>query len=112
MSLQIGVARTRLTPPWGVELAGLGYYLQRTWQRVRDHLAATALVLDDGARSVALIAVDLMYVDCEFVQAVRTLVAANTNLKPDAICVGCSHSHNTPTVALIRGAGEVDAEYQ
>ncbi len=32
-------------------------------------------------------------------------------MKPDAICVGCSHSHNTPTAALIRGAGERDAEY-
>jgi hypothetical protein len=112
MILQIGVARTRLTPPWGVELAGLGYYLQRTWQRVRDHLAATALVLDDGKRSVALVAVDLMYADRDFVHAVRALIAAHTNLKPEAICVGCSHSHNTPTVALIRGAGEVDAEYE
>src|SRR5207244_928111 len=35
----------------------------------------------------------------------------HTPLKPETICVGCSHSHNTPTAALIRGAGEVDAEY-
>ena len=35
--LQCGVARTRLSPPWGVELAGWGYYLNRTWRRVRDH---------------------------------------------------------------------------
>src|ERR1700730_7307964 len=111
MILQIGVARTRLPPPWGVELAGLGYYLQRTWQRVRDHLAATALVLDDGKRSVALVAVDLMYADRDFVHAVRATIAAQTNLKPEAICVGCSHSHNTPTVAMIRGAGEDDVEY-
>src|SRR5438270_13170488 len=106
MSLQIGVARTCLTPPWGVELAGLGYYLQRTWQRVRDPLAATALVLDDGKRSIALVAVDLMYADRAFVQAVRSQVAAHTNLRPGAICVACSHSHNTPTVAMIRGAGQ------
>ena len=39
---QSGVARTRLTPPWGVELAGWGYYLNRIWRRVRDHTAATA----------------------------------------------------------------------
>ena len=54
-SLQIGVARTRLSPPWGVELSGWGYYLGRTWQRVRDHTAATALVLDDGHRAVAIV---------------------------------------------------------
>jgi hypothetical protein len=112
MTLHIGVARTPLTPPWGVELAGLGYYLQRTWQHVRDPLAATALVLDDGEQAVAMVAVDLMYVDRDFVRAVRAQTAAHTGLREEAICVGCSHSHNTPTIALIRGAGEVDPEYR
>ena len=45
--MQIGVARTRISPPWGVELAGWGYYLRRTWQRVRDHTAATAIVFEE-----------------------------------------------------------------
>ena len=52
--MQIGVARTRLSPPWGVELAGWGYYLGRTWQRVRDHTAATALVLADGGQELVV----------------------------------------------------------
>lgn len=112
MALRIGVARTRLTPPWGVELAGWGYYLGRTWQRIRDHTAATALVLDDGKSAAALAAVDLMYADADFVRAVRETAAAHTGLRPDAVCVGCSHSHNTPTVGFIRGAGEIDPEYK
>src|SRR2546430_13579616 len=45
---QVGTARRIITPPTGVELAGLGYYLNRTWERVRDDLAATALVIGDG----------------------------------------------------------------
>src|SRR5258708_27109033 len=109
---QAGVARTRLSPPWGVELAGWGYYLGRIWQRVRDHTAATALVVVDGqGRGMALLAVDLMYADAAFTQAVRDQVARFTDLPPSSVCVGCSHSHNTPTAALIRGAGEVDADY-
>jgi neutral ceramidase len=112
MPIGIGVARTCLTPPWGVELAGLGYYLRRTWQRIRDHLAATALVINDGERAIAVIAVDLMYADRDLVQSVRSQVATHTGLKPEAICVACSHSHNTPTTALIRGAGEIDPEYR
>jgi hypothetical protein len=111
-TLSVGVARTRLSPPWGVELAGWGYYLQRTWQRVRDDTAATALVLDDGEESAALVAVDLMYADGAFVREVRRRAAAATGLRPESICVGSSHSHNTPTVALIRGAGEVDDGYR
>lgn len=111
-NLLAGVARTRLTPWWGVELAGWGYYLERTWQKIRDHTAATALVLDDGSHRAALVAVDLMYADADFTRMVRNHVARFTDIPPDAICVGCSHSHNTPTAALIRGAGQLDGDYK
>jgi hypothetical protein len=100
-----------LTPWWGVELAGWGYYLERTWEKVRDHTAATALVLDDGSHRAALVAVDLMYADIEFTNTVRRHAARFTDIPPGAICVGCSHSHNTPTAALIRGAGQLDRDY-
>src|SRR4051794_37627923 len=113
MDLRIGVARTRLSPPWGVQLSGWGYYLGRTWRRVRDHTAATALVVEDGRHcAAALIAVDLMYADADFTRAVRAEVARHSCLRPEWVCVACSHSHNTPTAALIRGAGEVDAGYK
>jgi hypothetical protein len=100
-----------LTPPAGIELAGWGYYLKRTWQRVRDHTAATALVLEDGPAAIAIVAVDLMYIDAAFVRGVRTHIEEATGIPPSAVCVTCSHSHNTPTAALIRGAGEVDPAY-
>ena len=45
---QAGVARTTLTPFWGVELTGWGYYIERRWERVHDDLNATALAVDDG----------------------------------------------------------------
>ena len=111
-SLQAGVARTRLTPSWGVELSGWGYYLGRTWQRIRDHTAATALVLDDGTTAAAIIAVDLMYAGADFTQQVRSEVARHTTIPPEAVCVACSHSHSTPTVATVRGAGEIDLSYK
>lgn len=111
MPILASVSRTSLTPAWGVELAGWGYYLGRTWQRIRDHTAATAVVLDDADSALALVAVDLMYIDAAFVKVVRDEVARHTPISPDAVCVSCSHSHNTPTAALIRGAGEPDAAY-
>jgi len=112
MGFAVGVSRRVITPPWGVELAGLGYYLQRTWKTIRDDLAATAMVVtDDDANSVALVAMDLMYNDQDFTRCIRELAAAHTDIRPEAICVNCSHSHNAPTAGLIRGGGEVDAEY-
>jgi hypothetical protein len=111
MSLTAGIYRTTITPPYGVELAGLGYYLERTWQHVRDHLTATAFVVHDGTRSVAIIATDLMYMDAGFTHKVRQMVTQHTDLQPHAICVSASHSHNAPTAGLIRGAGEQNPDY-
>jgi hypothetical protein len=107
-----GVARTIITPPPGVELAGLGYYLNRTWDRVHDDLHASALVLsDERGESVALTALDVLYADRGTIEAIRARAAAETGLRPEAICVNCSHSHNAPTLAFFDGAGEVNAEY-
>src|SRR5580765_3608251 len=110
-SFQIGTARRIITPQPGVELAGLGYYLNRTWERVRDDLTATALVIGDGSSCLALVAVDLMYNDAQFTRRVRELAAAQTDLRPEAVWVNFSHSHNAPTAGVILGAGERHFEY-
>jgi neutral ceramidase len=109
---QVGVARQVITPKTRVELAGLGYYLERYWERVRDDLTATALVVTgSNDTSVAIVAMDLMYNDAAFTASIRKQAAAQTGLAPESICVNCSHSHNAPTAGFIRGAGEQNAEY-
>jgi hypothetical protein len=109
---RVGVARRVINPPPGVELAGLGYYLNRAWQSIRDDLTATALVIsDDRENSVALVALDLMYNDAAFTARLRQQVAARTELQPAAICVNCSHSHNAPTAGFIRGGGVQNEAY-
>jgi neutral ceramidase len=107
-----GVARRKITPPMGVELAGLGYYLKRAAERVRDDLNATALVIGDGkGECVAVVALDLMYNDAAFTRTIRQRVSARTSLRPEAICVNFSHTHNAPTAGFIRGGGEINANY-
>lgn len=107
-----GVARRVITPLPNVELAGLGYYLHRTPERVRDDLTATALVISDQqGKSMVLLALDLMYNSDEFTSSVREQVAARTDISPEAICVNFSHSHNAPTAGFARGLGEIDLKY-
>jgi hypothetical protein len=109
---RVGVARRVITPGSHVELAGLGYYLNRTPTSVRDDLNATALVIEDSSGNcVALTALDIMYGDEAFTRQIRTDVATRTSLRPEAICINCSHSHNAPTIGQIEGAGAVDADY-
>ncbi|HWR13567.1 MAG TPA: neutral/alkaline non-lysosomal ceramidase N-terminal domain-containing protein [Terriglobales bacterium] len=111
-SWKVGIARRVITPPPGVELAGLGYFLERTWQTIHDDINATALVVsDDHGKSVAIVALDVLYMDSEYVEAIREKAAAGTDLQHDAICVNCSHSHNAPTMGFFDGAGEIDPDY-
>lgn len=108
---KVGVARRIITPSPRVELAGLGYYLNRRGQRVRDDITATALVIGDDRNSLAILALDLMYNDAAFTQKIRERLSRETNIRPEAICVNCSHSHSAPTAGLIIGAGERDWDY-
>jgi hypothetical protein len=94
-----------------VELAGLGYYLNRRWQQVRDQLAATAMVISDGQNCAVLLALDMLYNDSAFTRQVRSQVAEKTGISAQAICVNFSHSHNAPTAGLILGGGKRDEHY-
>ena len=107
-----GIDRRTITPPPGVELAGLGYYLHRTWNSVHDDLHATAFVVsDESGRGIAIAALDLLFMDAGYVHAIRQNAAAQTGMDPEAICINCSHSHNAPTMSFFDGAGEVDPDY-
>ena len=109
---RVGIARRKINPPTGVELAGLGYYLGRSWERVRDDLNATAIVISaDAGQSVALVALDMMYNDADFTRRIRESASARTDLQTSAICINVSHSHNAPTAGLILGGGERDTNY-
>ncbi len=109
---QAGVARTRLTPFWGVELTGWGYYIERRWARVHDHLNATALAVSDGERSAVLISLDLMVIDEPFTKATRDRIHEATDLPPESILLTCSHSHNAPAAGGLLGVGECDPAYE
>src|SRR5690348_11886628 len=108
----VGVARQKITPSFEVELAGLGYYLNRTGQRVRDDLTVTALVIQSkNGECVAIVALDILYCYEEFVRNVRTQVAARTQIPAHSICINCSHSHNAPTISVQFGIGEINPAY-
>jgi hypothetical protein len=112
MMLRAGIARTNLTPFWGVELTGWGYYIKRRWREVHDGLNATALVVDDGMHQAAIVALDLMVIDEPFTRRTRDLIAAATGLPPAAILLTCSHSHNAPAAGGLLGVGECHPLYE
>jgi hypothetical protein len=110
--LSAGIARTCLTPFWGVELTGWGYYIERRWRRIHDDLHATALVVDDGRRQAVLVTLDLMVIDAAFTRLTRERIRDVTGLPLESILLTCSHSHNAPAAGGLLGVGECDPVYE
>lgn len=110
--LQAGVARTDLTPYWGVELTGWGYYMGRRWQRVQDPLRATALVAENEGHVAVVIALDLMVIDAAFTSRTRSMILEATGIAPETVLLTCSHSHNAPAAGGLLGVGECDPFYE
>lgn len=110
--LQAGVARTSITPFWGVELTGWGYYIERQWKTIRDPISATALAVEGAQCSAMIIALDLMLIDKAFTERTRRIIAEETGLAPESIMLTCSHSHNAPAAGGLRGVGQCDPVYE
>lgn len=112
MTTNAGIARRKISPFWGVELTGWGYYLNRTWLDVHDDLNATSLVIENGNQSIAIVSVDLMVISAEFTQTVRQKISEATGIPPQNILVSCTHTHNAPASEGLRGVGEVEPLYE
>lgn len=112
MGLQAGAAEVKITPPVGVDLFG---YAARPGPSagVHDDLWAHALVLDDGARRVALLALDLLGTDLELDALFRQAVSQAAETPPDHLLLNFSHTHAGPVTGLARlgGMGAIQRDY-
>ena len=109
--MRAGYAKSDITPPPGVELAGYGYYLARRAEAVMDPLYARALLLEgeDGARSLIL--------SCDLLGLNRAVVG---DIERAAECAGVPrerviavsvHTHTGPALIWHEGCGYPDPEY-
>ena len=87
-SLQAGLGRSVITPPRGSYLIGYGDRF-RGANRVHDDLTATALVLDDGATRLTIVALDMLCLHEDLVARIRGRCAGE-------VWIACSHTHAGP----------------
>ena len=88
--MKAGVAHVDITPPVGCWL--LGPTAPSTG--VHDPLLARALVLDDGAKKVAIISLDLIGMGWELADELKSLIRDKTEI--DFALLQFSHTHNAP----------------
>lgn len=94
--VRAGVATVDITPETSVVMSGYGGREGRS-TGVNDPLYATALVLEDGAVRVGIVAVDLLNVSRELTTRLRRSLAAD-GVALDELVVAASHTHAGPYV--------------
>lgn len=107
-----GFAKSRITPPTGIELAGYGVYLQRRATEVHTDLHARALMLEDDAdERVLLLSLDLIGLSWELDRQIAAEAGAAAGIGAERVLVSCTHTHSGPATLPMAGWGEIEPGY-
>ena len=87
----VGAGTVDLTPPPGAKVWLAGYGPNRPMKRISDPIGAQCLVVDDGARRVALVMVDVVGLMHPTIERIRKLVGPSIE-----VVVASTHNHASP----------------
>ena len=97
-ALQAGVAAVEITPrDWPLPLIGSFQYRPATG--THDPLNSRALVLDDGAETVAIAIVDSCYIPRETLDSAKHQAYTATGIARDRMLIAATHTHTAPPPA-------------
>ena len=94
--LQIGYARTNITPPLGIDIAG--YFVERHAEAVLDELEACAMAIRCGDKSALIITLDLCYIPTVRCDEIRLAAAEAAGIAPEAVLIHATHTHQGPVI--------------
>lgn len=107
---EAGFGRVDITPPIG-STASTNEDGDQTIIGVHWPLNARAAIFRSGADTVMFIACDLIALEAETVQSIRTSVAAAIGIDRGAIVVSCTHTHSGAQSIAGWGGREPDRDY-
>jgi hypothetical protein len=94
--LRAGAATSNITPPLGVSLNG--GMSDRTATHIHDELHARCLVLEGGAKKLAIVVCDSCMMPQSILNAAKHLAHGHTGIPLDQMLVSATHTHTAPAV--------------
>src|SRR6478735_2105301 len=93
--IQAGIGRVNITPAVGARLVGFAARAKGS-TFIHDDLYATAIVLDDGDRQIALLSCDIISIHPDLIRQTRVLVNEATGIPEANVMICCTHTHSGP----------------
>jgi len=107
--LKAGFARLDITPPLGTELDG--YFQIRHASSVLDPLELNAIALNDGEKTVVLIAADLIGVAMSDVKYIKGKIQERLGLCEDCVLLHAIHQHTSFRLNNLQVPNRLPREY-
>lgn len=110
-TLLAGTARTNITPPVGIAHAGWGAQRHQVAEAVDMPLYVTALVLQKGDLTVAIVDIDILILNADMDAEARSAIVKATGIRAENIRLAYSHNHGGPAMMsrwITEGAGLAD----
>lgn len=101
-ALRAGAAAVDITPKM-YPLSVPGLFTARTADKAHDPLHARALVLDDGATTLAMVVVDNIGVAQEALDEAKAAASKRCGIAVDKILVSSTHTHTGPHANVKKG---------
>ena len=107
--LKAGAANVDITPPLGVSM--IGYFNDRKATEVHDALTARALVVDNGARKLAVVVCDVCIVERAETDAAKALIERECGIPKQDVMICATHTHTGPAMTSFPGILHKEDEY-
>ena len=109
-NMRAGFGKSDITPALGTELAGFGYYLNRTAQTIIDPLYARAVMFEQNGLRSLIISCDLLGLSSAVCDKVKSY-AAMLGIDSSNIIIVSVHTHCGPAIKYHEGCGYVCDKY-